>query len=384
MTQRPLLSALLAALTFFTTVTVSLATNEHLQVSLFNKQIDTMRATVYPTLLRIEPQGSGKNEIALLAEHELEDQMVIGKDGEWSFCDYVMPLEAAPAVELVSQSISENRVAGEAFTVDMTFKNTGNTRLFSEESDCSAFPYVSMATVKPEARNSVFGEGRAAVSGWSNPGRIEMATDYADPGEEFHFTFESIAPSYYENNIYREFFQILQDGNNSEVKWLGPVFAYDIEIGTPTETMRDNMKYVSELSVAASQLEGLERNLEVNLTEQRMYIRFGELMVWTVPVSSGHWETPTPTGTYKIFQKSELRIGGKYPHYRMPYWQFWDARGYGIHGLPYLANDRGTFWQEAENHMGHPVSHGCIRTLDADAKKLYEFTIIGTPVWIHY
>ena len=100
--------------------------------------------------------------------------------------------------------------------------------------------------------------------------------------------------------------------------------------------------------------------------------------------STGAYDTPTPRGNYKILNKQELRIGGAAPHYRMPFWQGWRTDGYGIHGLPYLgANDGGWFWKEAENHIGIPVSHGCIRTPDRDAETLHGFTVIGTPMFIY-
>lgn len=385
MSKRPVLTAMLAAMTFATSLVVSVAASEHAQVSLFNKQVDTMRATLYPSMIRIAPEGPD-NEINVLDEYELEDEIVLGKEGEWTFCDYTAPEEAAPAVDLIGETITPDLAAGDKFEVEFTFENIGNTRLFAQSSNCDEHPYFSLVTQNPEDHVSVFGEGRRAIDGWANAGRIEMETAYADPGEQFTVSFSSRTPDYEENNIYREFFAPIIDGNGTDRVYVDAekLFAFDVEVGEPTEQMRDDMQFVLDLALSAADLEGLERNLETNLSSQTMYAKFGDLKVWSMPTSTGAWDTPTPPGYYTIFQKQELRIGGKWPHYRMPYWQYWDARGYGIHGLPYLANDNGVFWTEAENHMGIPVSHGCIRTLDRDAEALYRFTDIGTPIWIHY
>ena len=111
-----------------------------------------------------------------------------------------------------------------------------------------------------------------------------------------------------------------------------------------------------------------------------MTVMFGDIGVWKMLISSVGIGHSTPTGNYSIMSKQELRFGGASPHYRMPYFMMWRKDGYGIHALPYLASDGGTFWNEARDHIGKPVSHGCIRSLPEDAAILYEFADIGTPV----
>lgn len=305
--------------------------------------------------------------------------------GEWSFCDYEAPENADYAVELLEVETSENLVAGGTVTVDMHFKNTGNVRLLGKDARCEGKPTFNVGTQKQQDRESVFGQGRYEVSGWNSGGnRVKMTSLYAEPEEEFHVVFESRIPSEQENDIYREYFQPVIDNSGIEgLGWLNEPFALDIEIGEPTEQQRDDIQYALDLSLNASMLDGLERQLEVDLSEQTMYAQFGDIKAWSMPTSTGAWATPTPTGSYKIFQKQELRIGQAWPHYRMPYWQFWQSSGYGIHALPYLANDGGAFWSEAWDHIGIPVSHGCIRTLPADAETLYQFTTIGTPITIY-
>jgi len=115
-----------------------------------------------------------------------------------------------------------------------------------------------------------------------------------------------------------------------------------------------------------------------------MYLKVGEEAVYQMTISSGASETPTPTGTWSVLNKQELRIGGAWPHYRMPYWQGFTSWGHGLHALPYLESDGGVFWSEALTHIGIPVSHGCIRMLPDDAVTVYEFSDVGTSLYIHH
>jgi len=259
----------------------------------------------------------------------------------------------------------------------MAFKNTSNTRIFSSDSGCSDVPVFNVGTQYSQDRNSLFGSGDLAISGWVSPRRIKMTDSFANPEQVFHVVFQSLSPN--EDNIYREFFQ----GVIENEAWISDVFGVEIPVGTVTDEMKDNIQYVSNMSLSANDLAGLIRSLEITLADQMMYAKFGDLKVWSMRISSGASDTPTPRGDYEILSKQELRIGGKWPHYRMPYFQMWDSRGYGIHALPYLATDGGTFWSEALTHIGTPVSHGCIRTLPEDAETVYGFTDIGTVVWIH-
>lgn len=305
---------------------------------------------------------------------QLETVTEPDKVGQWSFCDYTVPALPQYNVELESVTVPEVIAQGDVFLVDMTFKNTGDTRLFSWSSGCVNVPMLSVGTQKSQDRDSLFAETETAISGWVSGTRIQMSDPYADPGQTFHVTFQSIAPN--KDELYREYFQPVVEG----VAWVGEIFAVDIPVGAVTEQMRADVNFVSDASMGVADLAGLERNVVIDLSDQMMYARFGETTTWSMQISSGAWDTPTPVGTYEVLTKQELRIGAKYPHYRMPYFQLWDYRGYGIHALPYLANDGGTFWTEALSHIGIPVSHGCIRTLPEDAVKIFEFTDIGTPI----
>lgn len=353
--KRPILTVFFASLTFIFTLLVGILSDDNLKASVFGNP---------------EPP-------VLVAGIVLDEHPMLEKDGLWSFCLYQMPEAPEYSVELESVKVQEDIQSGDVFQVDVSFKNIGNTRLFSQNSQCPGLPIMNLGTQNVQDRESTLGSSTYGLSGWYGAGRVKMLEDYADPDGVFHVQFQSIAPD--GDNIYREFFQPVVEN----VAWIGETFGIDIPVGTPTESMKTNISFVSDISIAASALEGLERSLEIDLTSQYMYARFGEIRVWSMRVSSGHWETPTPRGDYQILSKQELRIGGKSPHYRMPYFQMWRWDGYGIHALPYLASDGGAFWSEALDHIGRPVSHGCVRTLPDDALLLYQFTDIGTPINIH-
>jgi len=346
-------------MTFMITLLFGIFSNHNLTISLLGSGSDTAISGVHLNLS--------------------SDEAV--KEGLWSYCPDAVeptmaPVEPVYSVELLQVNVDEGILSGAVFAVDMVFKNTGNTRLFSADSGCYGATMLNIGTQKAQDRDSVLGAADRVISGWLSPKRIQMTDPYVDPDGTFHVIFQSIAPE--GDNIYREFFQPLVEGK----AWLGEAFGVDIIVGTPTDQMKTDIGFVQDLSLAAADLTGLERNVEASVADQKMWARFGELRVWEMQMSSGAYNTPTPRGTYKVLTKQELRIGGKAPHYRMPYFQLWDSRGYGIHALPYLASDGGTFWSEALTDIGIPVSHGCIRTLPDDALQLYEFTSIGTPVWV--
>jgi L,D-transpeptidase catalytic domain len=368
MFKRPILTIFFASLTFVTTLVIGILSNDHLQVSLFNKPITAVSGLYMDSVSRIDPEAYGGST--------MDDSTVLGKYGEWSFCQYEQPETPEYNVEFVQVQTEEGVQPGDVFSVSMTLKNTGNTRLFAQDVYCFGQPVVNLGTQKEQDRMSIFGGADSAVSGWAGANRITMSEDYVDPEGEFHINFQSVAPA--GDNIYREYFQPVVEG----VAWVGEPFGVDISVGSPTEDMKSDISFVTTVSMDAAQLSGLERNVEIVLADQMLYAKFGDTTVWSMQISSGAWATPTPRGTYQVLTKQELRIGVKYPHYRMPAFQLFDWRGYGLHALPYLNNDGGTFWSEALSHIGIPVSHGCVRMLPDDATTLYEFTSIGTPIVI--
>lgn len=127
----------------------------------------------------------------------------------------------------------------------------------------------------------------------------------------------------------------------------------------------------------------IAKKIIVSLASQRLSyyvedIRFGEAII-----SSGTRKRPTPKGEFTIANKS-ARAWSKTAGLWMPYWMGLGGKGvktglYGIHELPEWPSGK----KEGENHLGHPYSGGCIRVGVNDAKKLYEWTPVGTKVVIN-
>ena len=115
------------------------------------------------------------------------------------------------------------------------------------------------------------------------------------------------------------------------------------------------------------------RWINVDLTNQRVYAYEGNTVVNTFVVSTGTWQYPTVTGTFKIWIKllSTTMAGPGYYLTNVPYTMYF-YRGYGLHG---------TYWH---NNFGTPMSHGCVNLRTSDAEWLYNWASVGTTVNVHY
>lgn len=121
----------------------------------------------------------------------------------------------------------------------------------------------------------------------------------------------------------------------------------------------------------------LDKRIEINLDKQELSRFLGGVRLDTYQISSGISDS-TPHGHFKIYNKSP-KAWSSYGLW-MPYWMAITATGkYGIHELPVWPNG----YREGENHLGRPVSHGCVRLGTDSAKLLYEWTAVGTPVFIY-
>lgn len=126
--------------------------------------------------------------------------------------------------------------------------------------------------------------------------------------------------------------------------------------------------------MVAGRFEG--KYLDVDLTTQRLCRIDGANIVDCFIISSGKASMPTPTGTFSITGKSPRAFSAKYGLW-MPWWEQFNGP-YGIHELPETDT-----WKEVPDHLGTPVSHGCVRLGVGPAQAVYDWTSIGTPVYIH-
>lgn len=123
-------------------------------------------------------------------------------------------------------------------------------------------------------------------------------------------------------------------------------------------------------------------SLEIDLKSQTMtyFLDNHPWQKWSV--STGRPGMSTPLGNFSIVNKSPKPWSKSYGLW-MPYWLGLGGPGLrngiiGIHELPVWPGG----YREGENHLGQPVSHGCIRLGMGPAQYLYERAEVGTPVII--
>ena len=115
-----------------------------------------------------------------------------------------------------------------------------------------------------------------------------------------------------------------------------------------------------------------KRWIEVDLTTQRLTAWKGDHLVFKTTVSTGKASTPTPAGFFAIESKQHLgrMRGSDYDVTNIPYIMYY-YKNYAIHGA---------YWH---NQFGTAVSRGCINVAIVDAKWLFEWAPIQTPIVIH-
>ncbi|MFC1663142.1 L,D-transpeptidase family protein [Patescibacteria group bacterium] len=111
--------------------------------------------------------------------------------------------------------------------------------------------------------------------------------------------------------------------------------------------------------------------ISVNLSRQSLFAHEnGELLFWTrVSTGINDW---TPTGEWKVNTKTPIqKMSG--PGYYLPgvKWVMPYNGDYTLHTA---------YWHD---NFGNPMSHGCINMYEADAKWLFDWTEVGTPVIIY-
>ena len=121
----------------------------------------------------------------------------------------------------------------------------------------------------------------------------------------------------------------------------------------------------------------MPKRIEINTGAQELSYFLGGVRMDTFIVSSGKPGMYTPLG-YFIIDSKHLRAWSSYGLW-MPYWMSLQNGYFGIHELPEWPD--GT--KEGEDHLGIPVSHGCIRLGVGPAEFLYNWAPLGTPVFIY-
>ncbi len=142
---------------------------------------------------------------------------------------------------------------------------------------------------------------------------------------------------------------------------------------------------------------GGAKSVKIDIDQQKAFLyRDGKEVGWTT-VATGIYSHPTPTGNFKILEKTvskrsnlwgkiysssgkiavsdakagrdEVPEGGRFEGASMPYWMRLTGDGIGMHQGPIP-------------RPGRRASHGCIRVHSGFVRTLFNFVEIGTPVSI--
>lgn len=121
------------------------------------------------------------------------------------------------------------------------------------------------------------------------------------------------------------------------------------------------------------------RYVDINLAKQILSVYNDGANMGNYRVSTGKKGMATPTGTFSVLKKSKRAWSKRYGLF-MPYWMQFTNQGHGLHELPEWPSG----YKEGANHLGIPVSHGCVRLGVGPAATVYGFVDVGTPIYIHY
>jgi LysM repeat protein len=124
---------------------------------------------------------------------------------------------------------------------------------------------------------------------------------------------------------------------------------------------------------------GGAKRIEIDVSEQRMYVYEGDELKWTWLSSTGMSTHPTRRGTFAVQSKIPNAWSSAWqlwmPHWLGIYWA--GASENGIHALPIINGQR--LWGGL---LGTPISYGCVVLGTYEAEVLYNWADIGTPVVI--
>ena len=119
------------------------------------------------------------------------------------------------------------------------------------------------------------------------------------------------------------------------------------------------------------------RRIEIYLKSQKLALFINGIKWREFTTSTGRPGMATPKGEFRVINKISKAWSRTYGLW-MPFWLGLDRGSIGIHELPVWPGG----YREGENHLGKPVSHGCIRLGVGPAKYLYERIDVGTTVYI--
>lgn len=150
-----------------------------------------------------------------------------------------------------------------------------------------------------------------------------------------------------------------------------------LELDSDGDGYKDGQEIDSAHDPLSSSTKKLPQKIEIDLKNQKLKYYVSSQAWKEFSVSTGKPGMATPKGSFKIVNKS-LKAWSKTYKLWMPYWLGLDRGQFGIHELPLWPNG----YREGSNHLGKPVSHGCVRLGIGPAQYLYDRVATGVEVII--
>lgn len=136
---------------------------------------------------------------------------------------------------------------------------------------------------------------------------------------------------------------------------------------------------LSRISVNPDEQRPLGDLIEISIERQRLTTWRNGKIEHVFKISTARPGYTTPRGRFTVLNKARLWWSRQ--------WQVWmpDALrfhgSYFMHALPYPRGNPNVRF--GAHRLGRPDSHGCVRVGISDAKVLYDWASVGTPVWVH-
>ncbi len=149
----------------------------------------------------------------------------------------------------------------------------------------------------------------------------------------------------------------------------------------PTKTPYPTAKPEEPPAPASNPASSGAKYVLVDISEQHMYVYEGNTLIYSFVASTG-MNNATATGHFSVLNKIPSAYGATWDIW-MPYWLgiYWaGSLQNGIHALPIMSNGS-ILW---DGYLGTPISYGCVVLGTYEAKLLYDWVDVGTPVDIQW
>jgi lipoprotein-anchoring transpeptidase ErfK/SrfK len=184
---------------------------------------------------------------------------------------------------------------------------------------------------------------------------------------------------------------VVEPATDGTFRWLAPnrvqfvtdkgfPYSHDVELTVkagPEGLRSEAGGYLDDEATLAYRTR-VRKEIDVNLSRQTVTLLEDGKVVYTTVASTGVKRADTPTGHYTIqYKMPKTRMRGTNP----------DGHSYDIPDVPWVMPFLGDYtfhgapWRQA---WGVPLSNGCVSMPTANAKFVYDWTPVGTPVNIHY